>query len=224
MIICGMVQNLARPRTFDPETTLRRIYARFRTGGFSGTSLDELSDATRLARPSLYAAFGDKRAMYLKSLKLVAEDIELNADRLEALNLPLRAMLERWFAGSLAVYTAGEDGPGGCLAIGTASAEALVDSDIRAGLDRVLRVIDQRVERWLERAGESDVTGKARLVAALMHSLSLRARAGQPAAELDALWRQSLGAIVDDAKNIDAASEQTIDPALAINWDPTDNE
>ena len=41
--------------------------------GYSATSLDQLSDATDMNRPSLYAAFGDKRALYLQTLDRYTE-------------------------------------------------------------------------------------------------------------------------------------------------------
>ena len=40
----------------------------FRTKGFDGSTLDELEQATGLGRGSLYGAFGDKRALFLKAL------------------------------------------------------------------------------------------------------------------------------------------------------------
>ena len=40
--------------------------------GFAATSLDDLSAATGLNRPSLYGAFGDKRALYLRPIASTA--------------------------------------------------------------------------------------------------------------------------------------------------------
>jgi AcrR family transcriptional regulator len=58
-----MKRARGRPRSFDRETALQAAGQRFRTHGFAGTSLDELAEATGLNRPSLYPAFGDKRAL-----------------------------------------------------------------------------------------------------------------------------------------------------------------
>src|SRR5262249_17102093 len=57
-----------RPRAYDPETALQTAIEAFWQAGYSGTSLDDLSAATGMNRPSLYGAFGDKRALYLKAL------------------------------------------------------------------------------------------------------------------------------------------------------------
>src|SRR5580700_8584822 len=61
-----------RPRAYDPEEALNRATGAFWRSGYSGTSLDVLSEATGMNRPSLYGAFGDKRALYLTTLKRYA--------------------------------------------------------------------------------------------------------------------------------------------------------
>src|SRR6185503_13287769 len=79
-IICEMVQKnvkepkaepkrRGRPRAYDPDTALARAAATFWKAGYAGTSLDDLVEATGMNRPSLYAAFGDKREIYLKTLE-----------------------------------------------------------------------------------------------------------------------------------------------------------
>ena len=50
-----------RPRGYEPEVALARALDVFWKDGFAATSLDDLSAATGMNRPSLYGAFGDKR-------------------------------------------------------------------------------------------------------------------------------------------------------------------
>jgi len=186
-----MARNRGRPRSFDADATLKQVYKIFRSNGFAGTSLDDIAHATGLNRPSLYAAFGDKRTMYLAAIGIVRDSVIDSADRLDAADLGLRATLDRWLKGGVEAYLAGDNGPGGCLAICTAVAESVSDAEIRLSLDQVLRVIDERVAKWFERAGIDEPLGRARLVAAVMHSMSIRARAGQP--------REILNAMAEDA-------------------------
>ena len=61
---------LGRPREFDAGEALAKVMAVFWAQGFEGTSMSDLVAATGLKKGSLYAAFGDKRAMYLKALSL----------------------------------------------------------------------------------------------------------------------------------------------------------
>jgi TetR/AcrR family transcriptional repressor of nem operon len=60
---------MARPRQFDEAEVLRAARGAFRARGYAGTSLQDLMDATGLGKGSLYAAFGDKRGLYLRVLR-----------------------------------------------------------------------------------------------------------------------------------------------------------
>ena len=57
-----------RPRSFDTDEVLGRVRDTFWKYGYAGTSMDQLSAATGLHKPSLYGAFGDKKALYLAAL------------------------------------------------------------------------------------------------------------------------------------------------------------
>ena len=59
---------MARPREFDTDQALAQIADTFWTKGYEATSLGDLEQATGLARPRLYAAFGAKRDMLHKSI------------------------------------------------------------------------------------------------------------------------------------------------------------
>src|SRR6201991_949093 len=56
-----------RPRAYQPDVALARALDVFWKDGFAATSLDDLSAATGMNRPSLYGAFGDKRELYKKT-------------------------------------------------------------------------------------------------------------------------------------------------------------
>jgi AcrR family transcriptional regulator len=175
-----MKRARGRPRSFDRETALQAAGQRFRTHGFAGTSLDELAEATGLNRPSLYAAFGDKRALYLAALARTEGWLTRNFEVLRQADLPLRAMLERMFAFTIDVYLSGERGPSGCIALNTAAAEAVTDPEIRAALARILAIEDREIEALLAQAGSPAPKAHAALAAGILHSLSIRARAGEP--------------------------------------------
>src|SRR5437762_9717268 len=114
-----------RPRAYEPEVALGKALDLFRKGGFAATSLDDLSAATGMNRPSLYGAFGDKRALYLKTLE--GYRALGRAAIAEALGGEdsLREALGRVYRSALAIYLAGESGPRGCFLIGTAATEAV---------------------------------------------------------------------------------------------------
>ncbi|MCW4462201.1 TetR/AcrR family transcriptional regulator [Sphingomonas sp. BT-65] len=188
-----------RPRAFDPDTALGAAAERFRASGYSGTSLDELAAATRLNRPSLYSAFGDKKALYLAALERTYARAERGFVRLGEADLPLRAMLERLFNAVIDGYLTGENGPAGCLFISTAATESVGDPEVRAAIARFLAMEDAQVERLLRNAGAAAPETQARFVTAMIHSLSVRARARAPRAELDALAQDCIDLIAPAA-------------------------
>src|SRR3954462_9319877 len=63
-----------RPRAYQPDVALGKALDLFRRDGFAATSLDDLSAATGMNRPSLYGAFGDKRELYIKSYQRYRDD------------------------------------------------------------------------------------------------------------------------------------------------------
>ncbi|MER5916526.1 TetR/AcrR family transcriptional regulator [Streptomyces sp. NPDC001982] len=60
---------MARPRKFDEAQVMRAAMDQFWTAGYAGTSLDNLAEITGLGRGSLYGAFGDKHALFLRALR-----------------------------------------------------------------------------------------------------------------------------------------------------------
>jgi AcrR family transcriptional regulator len=63
-----MSTQRGRPKKYDPQTALQAAGGVFWAQGFSGTSLDDLSAAMGMNRPSIYRAFGDKEAVYRLAL------------------------------------------------------------------------------------------------------------------------------------------------------------
>lgn len=195
-----------RPRAFDTKATLEKARDVFWDRGFAGTSLDTLSAATQLNRPSLYGAFGDKEALYLDALEVYrAESMDVLADALDP-SLPLRENLGRVYSRALDIYLHGETAARGCFLIGTATAEAIQHERVREVLNRSLNDFDGEIEKRVELAMErgelpdgSDVNMLARLASAIMHSLAVRARAGDSRETLEALAQSGVDMICGKA-------------------------
>src|SRR5215469_10392812 len=121
-----------RPRAYEPDIALGRALDLFRKSGFAATSLDDLSAATGMNRPSLYGAFGDKRELYIKSYERYRENARAALADVFRAQLPVRKRLERIYQIALDIYLSGEEGPKGCFTVLTAASDAVHDPVIRA--------------------------------------------------------------------------------------------
>ena len=86
-----------RPRAYDPQAAIARAAETFWKAGYAGTSLDDLVEATGMNRPSLYAAFGDKRDLYLKTLEHYRDEGRALARHALAGEPALRVFLKRFY-------------------------------------------------------------------------------------------------------------------------------
>ena len=192
-----------RPRSYDPEKALGEALETFWTSGFASTSLDDLAAATGMNRPSLYAAFGDKKQLYLKSFEIFAGGLRAALSALAENDAPPRKALERFYADAAEIYLSGPDGPRGCFIICTAPVEATADGDIRKALSAVLTDIDEGLEAFFEKARakdelakDADPAARAKLAGAVLHSLAIRARAGETKQEMQALAREAVRLLI----------------------------
>lgn len=182
-----------RPRQVLPADVLGAVVGVFWAKGYGGAALADLADAAGVSRPSLYAALGDKRAMYLAALDAVlaaaAADQRATLAGTGALADELRAFLDH----AIAAYVAGGVARG-CLVMCTAPAEALEEPLVRAALARVIALLDSGFEARFRLAvarGElppgADAPALAMQATALLQSLALRARSGADVAVLRGL-------------------------------------
>jgi AcrR family transcriptional regulator len=192
-----------RPRAYEPEIALGRALDLFRTQGFAATSLDDLSEATRMNRPSLYGAFGDKRELYIKSYQRYRDEARGSMVAIFREEMPVRQRLERIFASALDIYLSGETGPRGCFTVVTAASEAVSDPEIRAMVLDGLSELDKAFANCFRRAkerGELPETANpavlAQLASATVHSIAIRSRARVSRKELEAIVKGAIDVMI----------------------------
>ena len=196
-----------RPRAYQPEIALGKALDLFRKDGFAATSLDDLSAATGMNRPSLYGAFGDKRELYIKSYRRYREDARAAMAEIFRAELPIRKRLERIYAVALDIYLSGEAGPRGCFTVMTAASEAVADPDIRAmvlegfaEIDKAFAACFRLAKEKGEFPGSADPVVLAQLASATIHTIAIRARAQTPRRELEAIVKGALDVMLGPAK------------------------
>ncbi|HMJ12964.1 MAG TPA: TetR/AcrR family transcriptional regulator, partial [Polyangiaceae bacterium] len=183
-----------RPREFDLATALAAASETFIRQGYSGASLDALARAMQLNKPSLYAAFGDKRSLYLMVLKeryrRVGTRYRARFEKGRTLELALRNVFE-----DAVEVCLGEGGPPGCPIASAAATEALEDPEIGAVTRRFRELADKAIADWVrskiepERAPLAD--GIARVANGILYDIALRARGGETRAKLREIARDA---------------------------------
>ena len=188
-----------RPRAYQPEVALGKALDLFRQDGFAATSLDDLSAATGMNRPSLYGAFGDKRELYIKSYARYRADARAAMIDIFRDEMPIRQRLARIYQVALDIYLSGEAGPRGCFTVMTAASEAVADPDIRAmvvegfsELDKAFAACFRLAKEKGELPPSADSAVLAQLASATIHTVAIRARAGVSRRELEAIVKGAI--------------------------------
>ena len=185
-----------RPREFCVDAALAAALRVFWSKGYEGASLTDLTEAMGVTRPSLYAAFGNKEALFLKALDLYER--EKLAFMSQALDAPTaRGVAERILSSALVLHTA--SGPRGCLnvigalACGT-EAEAVKAQVIarRASSEAALTKRFERAQAEGDLPGSVTVAGLVRYLYAVIQGMAVQAGSGVSRMHLEQLVSTTL--------------------------------
>jgi AcrR family transcriptional regulator len=179
-----------RPREFDVERALGRALLVFWRKGYEGASLPELTRAMRISRPSLYAAFGNKEALFHKVLARYSEGQAAYVR--EALDEPTaRAVAERLLRGGVALLSDRRN-PRGCLMVQGALACGGAADSVRRALCARRAAAETAVRRRFERARaegdlppESSPADLARFVVTVQRGMAVQAAGGATRTQLE---------------------------------------
>lgn len=186
-----------RPREFDVDQALTAALRVFWSKGYEGASMTDLTEAMGITRPSLYAAFGNKEALFRKALDLYERDKMCYVGQsLEAATA--RGVAERMLNGSLAMQTDRDD-PHGCLGvISSVACGAEADCIRQEVLERGKIARQAMVDRMARAIAEGDFTGPVEAEAitdylyAILQGMAVQAGAGATRQELQRLVDTSL--------------------------------
>ncbi len=187
---------IGRPREFDVNRALERAMRLFWRQGYEGTSLADLTQELGLTRPSLYAAFESKEALFFKALDLY----EARAGYRQA---ALTARTARDYARALLEGAADLHGdktnPPGCLGVQGALACAPQSDVVRKELIRRRKVGESIIRDRLEHAkAEGDLPPKAdpaalaRYLSVVIYGITVQAAGGATRKELRAVAKIAL--------------------------------
>ncbi|MEQ8179656.1 MAG: TetR/AcrR family transcriptional regulator [Amphiplicatus sp.] len=189
-----------RPRAFDRDAALDKALDLFWAKGFEGVSIADLTEAMGVNPPSLYAAFGNKEALFREAL-----------DRYEAgpggyINAALaepdaRAVAAALLEGCIAATT-GANSPRGCLVVQGALACGDDAAPLREELQARRRKAAEAVRRRFVKAkadGElprdAEPGDLARYLMAVINGLSVLAADGAGRPQMRRVADQALRAM-----------------------------
>lgn len=159
--------SMARTRAFDEAEVLDRAMALFWRQGFEATSIDALVAASGINRGSMYAAFGDKRGLFMAVLDHYLTHV--NGEKLAILSQGTSAAVAiAEFFDAIITAATGPERNLGCLITNTLTEIAPTDPEIAAKLHASLARIEQAFAQTIRQgqdAGEIPAGKSARVLA-----------------------------------------------------------
>ncbi|AKU95019.1 Transcriptional regulator, TetR family [Labilithrix luteola] len=189
---------VGRPRSFDRDDALKRSLMVFWKHGYDATSIAMLTEAIGIGAPSLYAAFGDKRALFDEALGYYAKTYGAFTVRAFQEETSARAAVERLLREAAAMF-AGKDHPPGCLVISAATncspQSASVQKRLKSFRSMTVRALEEKMRN--DQSGgalppDVDVRALALFYSAMLQGMSAQARDGASRAELEAIAEAAL--------------------------------
>lgn len=187
-----------RPRSFDRDQALQRAMEVFWARGYEGASIGDLTAAMGIERPSLYAAFGCKEALFRQAVELYRS----NGQTRQALrNAPTARAAVATMLRTNATYYTTPGQPRGCLVVLAALVGTEASAEVRAELAAMREDIRSAVEARIHQGmadGDVPPGADAALMASfyctVLNGLSLQARDGRSAEDLIAIGSAAMAA------------------------------
>lgn len=170
-----------RPREFDETKMLRRMMKLFWRKGYEGVSLTDIMTATDLKKGSLYAAYGDKRAMYLKALaQYEADVVDSTAGFLKARSAPPLERLNAFLSAPLEAST--KNDRLGCFLCNASADQADLNEDTRMqvskGFETLTHGLDSLLKELHPGISSDESLAKARTLLSVYTGLRVMTRSG----------------------------------------------
>jgi AcrR family transcriptional regulator len=193
---------MARPRSFDERAVLRTARDQFWSTGYAGTKIDEIAAATGLGKGSLYGAFGDKHALFLRVFDdYCTEAVEAARRTLEGPDSEAYQRL-RDHVVAIAEDTAADTDRRGCLIAKSTAECAERDEAIAARSQQAFRELHDLLTGCVaaaQRAGDiaegHDPARLASLLLAVNRGVEALGKGGSSPAELRAIAETALAVL-----------------------------
>ena len=178
-----------RPIGFDKDTALEAAMLLFWERGFEGASMADLTKAMGISASSIYAAFGDKHALFSQAVDRYLETRAQYAT--EALAQPTLDLVVRALFDNTVAFLTGSGHPPSCMSLAGAMGCSLEATPAKSLMTEVRRANEAAIRQRLltaRKAGELSkdvsVDDYTRYLSMLLAGLSIQAANGSTKAEL----------------------------------------
>jgi AcrR family transcriptional regulator len=186
-----------RPSSFDHEEVLEKALTVFWSRGYEGASMAELTQAMGLNRPSIYAAFGNKEALFHRALgKYLSGSVAYVA---EAMAEPTARKVVEKFLTQSAEFLSDQRHPHGCMVVQGALSCGQGSEHIRRELISYRHGYEDALRRRFDQAqAQSDLpvgantSDLAKYIATIHQGMSVQATSGATKEQLQAVVRLTL--------------------------------
>jgi AcrR family transcriptional regulator len=186
-----------RPTNFDHEEALDNALHVFWARGYEGASMTELTEALGINKPSIYAAFGNKEALFRKALARYATGPAAFVG--EAMKEPTARQVVEKFLRQAVDFFSDKSTPNGCMIVQGALTCGQSSSAIQQELIAYRSSIEATLTKRFELAktqGDllSNVNTKqlAKYIATVHQGMSVQATSGSTREELLAIVGMAL--------------------------------
>ena len=189
-----------RPRAFDREAALERAMLLFWEHGYEATSLAQLTSAMGISPPSLYAAFGDKQALFLEAVDRYIARGGADTSSFMGETKTAREAVAHFLEAS-AQRLSDPKFPRGCMvvlaAVSCSEEAAPVQHKLAACRAAWEKALEQRIEQGIAGGDVPPGTSAAALASfymAVVQGMSLHAKDGAPRKRLQQIAETALAA------------------------------
>ncbi len=205
----GTRPKRGRPATIDTQSAMQSVIELFRAKGYAAVSLDDLSDATGLSRPSLYRSFGNKLSMYVAAMNAFGDQVRAEAVPALLAPGPLENALSDFYEAMLTIYYRDDEVSPGCLVYATAPSSAHeeeIQERLRFGVDSTDDIMRRRIRSAVPQAEPHLIETASQMATNTLIAFSARAKSGARKSELVDMGARS-------AKSIAIVLGLAVDPA-----------
>lgn len=187
---------MGRPKTFDPERAIAAVKDLFWLQGYEGTSLNDIEQATGLAKQSLYREFGNKRGIYLAALRHYEQHEAAEAGHLLNRYEEPADAFQALFASVIAEAKHSERR--GCFLCNAGADRTAIDPAIGAAVSDAMERLVLSFARKTE--DRDPLLPHARTLVAAYIGLRIQVRSGSSFASLEATVKRLIASFFDGSE------------------------